>query len=927
MKNEYGLRKLALINSANYSVAEIPLDDSVSLVGKNNSGKTSLINALQYLLIRDRQQMNFEPHDKSSSDKFYFPKPSSYILLEIQLKSGLVVVGCVGKGISNEYQYFSYEGSLKAEDFRDDDGSIIEESVLDDKLREKGVSINRYRRSTEFFNNLYAKGELGAGEQDIRLFSLLSPQLKDAFQQVLTKTLHLDQLDAKDVKKFLLQYNAANYSKEASTNAFDFKKTWDEAFQTVEYDRDQYKACKKSIVYIDVLKKKYERIKELRGKIGTMRPIINNGLSQWEEYKNKELARLDEDYERTQGDKVILDGDRRNNILENSRIKQEREQLKLLETEYDSLQNHFQLAFDRKVLEENFESLSDQVADFRTRLNNAKQGNLSYIKSQINQREESISQLQRELNSGEKLFKRKIQLLLTSEEMDVLYGLLNKNIFSLDAESMTDVAGFAKTFKEFLANQGDVLNINGLTVDRKSIAIHYEEQSSQELAQTINMLNNELTELRKQADVLIDTEKARYNFAQLNKKMSEAQNELKRYDRFEELRNSVAERNVQKAKLDEDSERNKEEEEKIKTRETELNERYSTIDKKRSVIEDDNDKINSLRENRLDMNNYLDVLEQEHYSYSYDDDVMQHLKDALQEQIDDCKELNNCSSSVKTILLTIQGQGFTKFAGVEIQDEMIERIIEFSDCLSQEEEHIQKNLVVAITRVANVLRELENQYNYFCRDLQDFNRLISKRPVSDLKKLKVEPNTHDLLDAVRTIAKRSGETNDAMDLFYIDAKEGSAGNPEIDKAKEVLIRFCNQQGSLKLADLFDLSFVVQKTDEPERPYNDLNKIGSNGTVLMSKLIFGLALLYMMTDKKKSVSSVCYLDEAASIDEFNQKNLIKAASDFGYNILFASPTPLTTVRYCVRIEKQNGKNIISNKQWIRFDDIDEVDNDK
>ncbi|SHH70720.1 hypothetical protein SAMN05720761_1231 [Fibrobacter sp. UWCM] len=84
---------------------------------------------------------------------------------------------------------------------------------------------------------------------------------------------------------------------------------------------------------------------------------------------------------------------------------------------------------------------------------------------------------------------------------------------------------------------------------------------------------------------------------------------------------------------------------------------------------------------------------------------------------------------------------------------------------------------------------------------------------------------------------------------------------------------------------------------------------------------------MMTDKKKSVSSVCYLDEAASIDEINQKNLIKAASDFGYNILFASPTPLTTVRYCIRIEKQNGKNIISNKQWIRFEDIDEVDNDK
>ena len=82
----------------------------------------------------------------------------------------------------------------------------------------------------------------------------------------------------------------------------------------------------------------------------------------------------------------------------------------------------------------------------------------------------------------------------------------------------------------------------------------------------------------------------------------------------------------------------------------------------------------------------------------------------------------------------------------------------------------------------------------------------------------------------------------------------------------------------------------------------------------------------MSDKKKMATSVCYLDEAASIDEQNQKNLIETAKEFGFHILFASPTPLTTVKYCIRIEKQNNKNIISSKQWIRLDDITEVAND-
>jgi len=42
-----------------YSRAELPLDGSVSLVAPNNTGKTSLINALQYLLIIDRRGVNF----------------------------------------------------------------------------------------------------------------------------------------------------------------------------------------------------------------------------------------------------------------------------------------------------------------------------------------------------------------------------------------------------------------------------------------------------------------------------------------------------------------------------------------------------------------------------------------------------------------------------------------------------------------------------------------------------------------------------------------------------------------------------------------------------------------------------------------------------------------------------------------------------
>ena len=54
---QYGFERLVLLGSAGYQRAELPLDAAVSLIAPNNTGKTSLINALQFLLIIDQRRM------------------------------------------------------------------------------------------------------------------------------------------------------------------------------------------------------------------------------------------------------------------------------------------------------------------------------------------------------------------------------------------------------------------------------------------------------------------------------------------------------------------------------------------------------------------------------------------------------------------------------------------------------------------------------------------------------------------------------------------------------------------------------------------------------------------------------------------------------------------------------------------------------
>jgi len=156
----YGFQQLVLLNSAGYQRAELPLDAAVSLVAPNNTGKTSLINALQFLLIIDKRRMDFGAHDFDVSRRFYFPSNSAYILLEVALPNGSVVLGCVGRGVSHDFGYFAYQGQLDIEDYRLPDGGLVAEPQLVNHMAERGRLAHRYSAS-EFSDGLFGRRKKG----------------------------------------------------------------------------------------------------------------------------------------------------------------------------------------------------------------------------------------------------------------------------------------------------------------------------------------------------------------------------------------------------------------------------------------------------------------------------------------------------------------------------------------------------------------------------------------------------------------------------------------------------------------------------------------------------------------------------------------------------------------------------------------------
>jgi len=118
-----GPRKLILIDSGVYPYAEIDLEESVHLSGRNNAGKSSLLNALQFLYIDDIKLMHFPTSNFQGKTKPFYFKPGgrSTILVEADTKWGIRTVGFHGLGAASgcDWQRFGFDGPYDKDDFID----------------------------------------------------------------------------------------------------------------------------------------------------------------------------------------------------------------------------------------------------------------------------------------------------------------------------------------------------------------------------------------------------------------------------------------------------------------------------------------------------------------------------------------------------------------------------------------------------------------------------------------------------------------------------------------------------------------------------------------------------------------------------------------------------------------------------------------
>jgi hypothetical protein len=920
----YGFQRLALLNSAGYRRAEVPLDASVSLIAPNNTGKTSLINALQFLLIVDKRRMDFGAHDVDTSRRFYFPNNGAFILLEVALPTtGTVVLGCVGRGVSHDYEYFAYKGELKLDDYCLEGGAQLQQPQLKAHMARLGKLVFSYT-SAEFSSALYGTRRRGPDQEpDITVFKLEHASYAESFQRVLTRTLRLDKLRSGDVKDYLL----AIFRRDLPDSSIDFKAEWDKAFAEVNADRAQYLAALQQHASIGAMERQQVKRLELRGKLLCFRPLIDQQLQAWEGHfrtRSDALRSALRDVE-AQQDNLQLD-DRRLNDQKNESTRQ---QLLLLDEQrrQEALKTEFALIPSRALLEEALAEDRRRLEQQTALVQNAGSRGIDAIGRDIRTAEGEREQLQRELATlGDNLYLH-LAALLSPPQLDTLNRLLSQQVMTLASHDFTlDAAELQRWLDREQAAHPGMASLAGLKFSLQKLTPQHAQRSQPEIEQRLSELAQQLAALAQQAQAAQDLDAARQKKTLLDASVRQLEAQIGRFDELQALQAVQAARSGQLAelthtlsalalKLDSSLAAAKALRQQAHDRQVELDQ-----------LAADHASICRLRESRRDDAPMFDTLaDLPHQVWLGTGQVdLAGLSEALSVYQRDCIELLQLDRDLEMRLAQLHQGGLTKFEFAGGSESEIGRIIEFAAHLAQEEQALDRQSRSAVVNVTACLRELRDGLRTFKSKMRDFNRLITRRQLSDLKVFRIEPvDETPMVEAVEQLIS-TAEKAESGETFEMFNHASVLDDAALNRAKTLLIREGEARGCLRVEHFFRLEFIVGKAGHREESFSDIDSAASNGTVLMAKLVTGLALLHLMQDKRHNVQAVCYLDEASALDARNQRSLIETAHEFGYALIFASPAPLVTARYCVPISSNAGYNHISRKSWQILEPLEAVE---
>ncbi len=902
-----GPRKLVLIDSAVYPYAELELDESVHLSGRNNAGKSSLLNALQFLYIDDIKLMHFPTSNFTGKTKpFYFkPHGRSTILVEADTKWGVRTVGFHGLGASAgcDWQRFGFEGPYHKDDFLDpEDGQPRPWEEVKARLKAKHyVELSQAQ----------LRGALrGSGEKrDFRLELVPGGGSYDTFIEVFRQLLTLRKSKPDDLKNLLIsvvehelvsgdernrgvvalstvvgddytkafaangRYERIRAAEKISLNLFgDFDRL--QALQTHlpetlrRMHRETLARLADRTRRAEAARKASEAAKEAEGEWGLRRRSLDHELKA----QGMETGRIE-------------------GRLEDARTVQERlnsEPKELLEGRIQDIRSESaQVRMDLSV----FQGAGDASAALRARIAQHRQ-----------ERQNCLTTVERlRAQEGSEARPSWMELLdeYPDEERSPLLRLLNPALLTLpegpEGLEVLDPKPLARLLSTLaVASAGGVYQGTGVRINLKALPspglelddplVRAREIENYETR--MGHHDREIKRLEELAENSRAKEKLQEALVALEAQENALSLSLSRISTWEEEVQKIPELEQKLTELEAASLRLEEAREEALAQH-EANQTLARIEHNRAqalakeIGELRAETLADLEQRALPLGLDLapDELEVGPPELS-DSDFAQALGQMLQEWDESTRLDQSVGRRLEEVEVQLDGliAGDRETRVAQIRD-LIEGLPDQKAQLDAAWQHIA---VTAKTSFSNLLRDFET----LCARVTRLNRAMAKFTVSNLSAIQLR------------LVENTSRTSVLRQFTQSEGLFQDTGLAE--RAKHQVGEWIQQGEVFRLFDLFRVELEVNKDGEKE-VYASLDA-ESTGTAITLKVVFLAHLLRDLYRSRTDVRLLIFVDEVDTLDDMNQETIRECARELGFILIMASPNPANAKRlYFLRPE--------------------------
>ncbi|MFK4132195.1 hypothetical protein ACI2KR_07870 [Pseudomonas luteola] len=929
MKLQQGIRRLVLIQSGSHRFSDFPLDKPLSIHGRNNLGKSQTINALQFLFFRAVSEMDFGDYASSQSKEFYFKSEYSMIVTEIMVSEGVFLFGAAGKGPlhSYEYEHFLIKSPFNKKDFMED-GKHLKAKEIFNRFEKNGLTV--YKLNRDQLKHALTGNHFSAGiPYDVTLVPIreVTDLRFNVFKNIYKNLLTMRKMSDREIKGLVLEV----FANVLANTKVDFIKVKAEAFRDHDNLSGEIATLEKIQFNVDKMLREYnnrntskEALIEIKTRLIQLSSLRQKAIPLEKEKLASDLREMEQFLKNAQD---IHDDVVRSKELASQELAHARSGLALIEDGRAkfgllSMMGSNDPTVHLKMMQDSIDLLHDERARLTRSIGKTSGKTPLSIQRQIASHEKAVERLCSELESVTKRDTWINTYGLNGAQRQQLSRVFNPGFMSLDSKSLInqggeDTSGIIRLCSDLEDN--NQITLNGVLINIEKLKTAAYEREPEDVSNEIKSLQSLIDDLKAELVVVTDTESANNKLGIIISTIQRETDERESYrqhllncEREQFFRDQLS---VSSAKFDEHSQQLRNYFGTI----NQSNERVAILKSQIKRLDQELLTLNEMSKEAFYQDHSISLSEEQYVSEDTIvdvEDIEAYLRDAKGQYgkyIASSAELSNLIEMVNAV--------YSKHSGEETQDEFIRKVKDERNSLPEKYNMLENLHHEAIIKMASALDTLNKNYIRLESQINDFNRKVNGKKVSNLKsfKLKLIPNIR-ALDSIKTILSSQVESNSVLDMFSNANKDPIDQTVHNDAVNYLSAMVSEINGSLTLADLFELGFEIIDANNKESTYTSLDGHASNGTTMTMKALFNMNLLrYLYDTRAQTVHLPFYVDEATNIDDANRLSLIAMSHDLGFVPVFASVDPIITATYGINLEEAATPDglIVPEEAWMRY----------